>query len=481
MGYGHLAEFVACLERAGELRRIKVETDSYLEISQITDRVCKSRGPALLFERVKGFNMPVLTNTFGSYKRMSLALGVNDLEEVSKKIESLLEMGIPQGLIQKLRLIPKYARLMGYIPEVVKKGSCQEVIYQNDASFGRLPILQYWPKDGGRYLTATQVFTKNLEDGRRNVGMYRMQVYDDHRTGLHCHIHHDGYRVFRQYQEAQTNMEVAIALGGDPAVTYAASAPMPWGMDELLLAGFLRGKKVELVKCKTIDLEVPGNAEIILEGYVDPGEMAEEGPFGDHTGYYSPPDYYPVFHLTCITHRQNPIFPAILVGKPPMEDAFLGKATERIFLPLIRSQVPEIIDLNLPVEGGFHNLAIVSIKKEYPFHARKVMHSLWGLGQLMFLKVIIIVDEDVDVHNWSEVIWKVGNSIDPKRDICFADGPVDVLDHASYLPMVGSKMGIDATKKWREEGYDRVWPEEARMSPEIVQLVEKRWKEYGLG
>jgi len=481
MGYGHLAEFVVCLERAGELKRIKVETDSYLEISQITDRVCKSRGPALLFERVKGFNMPVLTNTFGSYKRMSLALGVNDLEEVSKKIESLLEMGIPQGLIQKLRLIPKYARLMGYIPEVVKKGSCQEVIYQNDASFGRLPILQYWPKDGGRYLTATQVFTKNLEDGRRNVGMYRMQVYDDHRTGLHCHIHHDGYRVFRQYQEAQTNMEVAIALGGDPAVTYAASAPMPWGMDELLLAGFLRGKKVELVKCKTIDLEVPGNAEIILEGYVDPGEMAEEGPFGDHTGYYSPPDYYPVFHLTCITHRQNPIFPAILVGKPPMEDAFLGKATERIFLPLIRSQVPEIIDLNLPVEGGFHNLAIVSIKKEYPFHARKVMHSLWGLGQLMFLKVIIIVDEDVDVHNWSEVIWKVGNSIDPKRDICFADGPVDVLDHASYLPMVGSKMGIDATKKWREEGYDRVWPEEARMSPEIVQLVEKRWKEYGLG
>lgn len=481
MAYENLEEFVSCLEQAGELKRIKIEVDPILEISHITDRVCKSQGPALLFERVKGFSIPVLTNTFGSYKRITLALGVESLEEISRRIESLLEMEIPQGLIQKLRLIPKYARLMGYIPEIVKKGPCQEVIYQDDASFDRLPILQYWPKDGGRYLTSTQVFTKNLENGKRNVGMYRMQIYDGQRAGLHCQIHHDGHRALRQYQAARKNMEVAIALGDDPALTYAASAPMPWGMDELLLAGFLRSRKVELVKCKTIDLEVPANAEIILEGYVDPEERVEEGPFGDHTGYYTPPDYYPVFHLTCITHRKNPIYPAILVGKPPMEDAYLGKATERIFLPLIKSQLPEIIDLNLPVEGGFHNLAIVSIKKEYPFHARKVMHSLWGLGQLMFLKVIIVVDEDVNVHNWSEVIWKAGNSIDPKRDTCFVDGPVDVLDHASYLPMIGSKMGIDATKKWREEGYERVWPEEARMTPEMIQLVEKRWKEYGLG
>lgn len=481
MAYENLEEFVSCLERAGELKRIKIEVDPILEISHITDRVCKSQGPALLFERVKGFSIPVLTNTFGSYKRITLALGVESLEEISRRIESLLEMEIPQGLIQKLRLIPKYAKLMGYIPEIVKKAPCQEVIYQDEASFDRLPILQYWPKDGGRYLTSTQVFTKNLENGKRNVGMYRMQIYDGQRAGLHCQIHHDGHRVLKQYQAAQKNMEVAIALGGDPALTYAASAPMPWGMDELLLAGFLRSRKVELVKCKTIDLGVPANAEIILEGYVDSGERVEEGPFGDHTGYYTPPDYYPVFHLTCITHRKNPIYPAILVGKPPMEDAYLGKATERIFLPLIKSQLPEIIDLNLPVEGGFHNLAIVSIKKEYPFHARKVMHSLWGLGQLMFLKVIIVVDEEVDVHNWSEVIWKAGNSIDPKRDTCFVDGPVDLLDHASYLPMIGSKMGIDATKKWREEGYERVWPEEARMTPEMIQLVEKRWKEYRLG
>jgi 4-hydroxy-3-polyprenylbenzoate decarboxylase len=481
MAYEHLGEFISLLERSGELKRIKVEVDPYLEISHITDRVSKSYGPALLFERVKGSDIPVLTNTFGSYKRMALALAVESLEEISQKIESLLEVDIPKGFFSKLRLLPKYARLIRFLPEVIKKGSCQEKIHLDHPSFDQLPILQYWPKDGGRYLTATQVFTKSLEDGRRNVGMYRMQIYGAQHAGLHCHLHHDGFRIFRQYQEAGKPMEVAVALGGDPAVMYAASAPMPWGMDELILAGFLRNKKVELVKCKTINLEVPANADIVLEGYVDPKEWAEEGPFGDHTGYYSPPDNYPVFHLTAITHREKPIYPAILVGRPPMEDVYLGKATERIFLPLIKAQLPEIVDLNLPIEGGFHNLAIVSIRKEYPFHARKVMHGLWGLGQLMFMKIIIVVDEEVDVHNWSEVIWKVGNSIDPRRDICFIDGPVDVLDHASYMPMIGSKMGIDATKKLKEEGYERLWPEEARMSPEIIQLVEKRWKEYGFG
>jgi len=480
MAYQDLAEFVSRLERAGELKRIKVEVDPYLEISQITDRICKNNGPALLFERVKGSEMPVLTNTFGSYRRMALAFAVDSLEEISKRIESLLEIDLPKGLFQKLRRLPKYARLLNFLPVEVKKGICQEVCYLDEPSFYQLPLLQYWPKDGGRYLTATQVITKNPDNGRRNVGMYRIQIYDDRRAGFHCHIHHDGYRVFKQYREAGRPMEVAIVLGGDPAVMYAASAPLPWGLDELILAGFLRNKKVELIKCKTVDIEVPANADIVLEGYVDPRDWAEEGPFGDHTGYYSAPESYPVFHLTAITHKRDPIFPAILVGKPPMEDAYLGKATERIFLPFIKAQLPEIVDMNLPIEGGFHNLAIVSIKKEYPFHARKVMHSLWGLGQLMFLKVIIVVDEEVDVHNWSEVIWRVGNSIDPRRDVCFVEGPVDVLDHASYSPLIGSKMGIDATRKWKEEGYQRIWPEEARMDREVIELVEKRWKEYGL-
>lgn len=480
MGFRNLWDFVEALEKNGELVRVKVPVDPILEIAQITDVVSKAGGPALLFENVPGAKMPLLINAFGSMRRMAMALGVEDVEAVAAELKALLELEIPSGFLDKLRMLPRLARLASYSPEVVDSGECKEVVQAVAPSLSDLPILQCWPDDAGRFITFPQVYMKRLSNGRTNVGLYRMQLYDDQTTGLHCHIHHDGAEVLQEYRRAGRRMEVAVAIGGDPVLTYVAASPLPPLMDEMLFAGFLRKEKVRLVRCETVDLKVPANADVVLEGYVDPHEVRVEGPFGDHTGFYSLADQYPVFHLTCMTHKRSPVYLTTIVGRPPMEDAYIGRATVRIFLPLIRAQLPEVVDINLPVEGGFHNLAIVAIDKRYPFHARKVMHALWGLGQLMLTKIIVVVDAGVNVCDAAEVVWKVVNNIDPERDITFVQGPVDILDHASRLPMAGSKMGIDATRKWPEEGFHRPWPGEIRMSPAIVERVQRRWKEYGL-
>jgi 4-hydroxy-3-polyprenylbenzoate decarboxylase len=480
MAYQDLREFIRALERRGELARVKASVSPLLEITQITDRVCKANGPALLFENVEGSRLPVLMNAFGSPQRMALALGVDSVETIAKEIEQLLKPEVPAGLMDKLKLVPLLWRLMNIPPKTVSAGPCQEVVRERDASLDELPVLKCWPQDGSRFITLPMVFTKDPESGARNCGMYRMQVYDSRTTGMHWHVHHDGARHFRDHKKTGKRMEVAVALGGDPAITYAATAPLPPGVDEMLFAGFLRKKNVEMVRCKTVAQEVPADAEIVIEGYIDPAEARTEGPFGDHTGYYSLRAEYPVFHVTCITHRKEAIYPATVVGKPPMEDCYMGKATERIFLPFIRLQLPEVVDIDLPLFGVFHNFAFVAIEKAYPFHARKVMHAIWGLGQMMFTKIIVIVDKEVNVHDANEVLWKIGNNVSPQRDIVFVDGPLDALDHASPTPSFGSKMGIDATKKWPEEKHPREWPDEIKMSPKVIALVERRWQEYGI-
>lgn len=483
MAYADLASFVRRLEEEGELVRVKAEVSAELEITEITDRVSKQGGPALLFERVRGYDIPVLTNAFGSPRRMAMALGVREVEDIARELQEYLDLPAlfarGGGFGDKLKVLGKLAAVKEFFPKVVSSGPCQEVVMEKP-SLSKFPILKCWPGDAGRFITLPLVFTKNPVTGQRNVGMYRLQVYDETTTGMHWHIHKDGAENYRQAEALGRRLEVAVAIGGDPVTTYAATAPLPRGIDEMLFAGFIRKSPVEMVRCRTVDLEVPAGADIVLEGYVDPSERRIEGPFGDHTGYYSLADEYPVFHITCITHRKNPIYPATIVGRPPMEDCFIAKATERIFLPLLRLQLPEIVDMNLPIEGVFHNCAIVSIKKSYPGHAMKVMHALWGLGQAMYTKFIIVVDHDVNVHDLSEVAWKVFNHVDPERDIHIVKGPIEVLDHASPLPRFGSKAGIDATRKWASEGFTREWPEEIKMSPEIVDLVTRRWKEYGL-
>ena len=476
MAYEDLNEFVRSLEQRGELRRIRVEVDPDLEITEITDRVCKRGGPALLFERVRGYDVPVLINAFGSVRRMCLALKVEGLDEIGAEVDEFLALKVPARWTEKLGALPKLKRLLDMAPKRVTRAPCQEVVETERPSLDGLPILRCWPGDGGPFITLPVVITKHPETGVRNAGMYRMQVFDERTTGMHWHPHKGGAHHYRVAERLGRRLEVAVALGPDPAVTYAATAPVPDDMDEFTFAGFLRKRRVELTRCATVDLEVPANAQIVLEGYVEPGERRQEGPFGDHTGFYSLPDLYPVFHLTAVTRRKRPIYPATVVGKPPMEDCFLGKATERIFLPALRRQVPEIVDMNLPVEGVFHNLAIVSIDKRYPGHARKVMHALWGMGQMVFTKIIVVVDREVDVHNLSEVLWRVGNAIDPKRDIEFTVGPADVLDHAAQISGLGSKMGIDATRKWREEGFAREWPDAIEMSPEVKRRVDEMWE-----
>ena len=482
MAYVDLREFISRLEREGELVRVRERVSRDLEITEVADRTVKSGGPALLFENVDGFDIPVLINGFGSYRRMSMALGVDSLDVIGSRVESLLNTESPASFREKLMMVPRLARLASAFPKTVKNGRCQEIVKEgNDASLDLLPILKCWPGDGGRFITLPMVFSKSLETGRRNVGMYRMHVYDCRTTGMHWHVHKVGARHYAEYEKAGKRMEIAVALGGDPAITYAATAPLPEDFDEMVFAGFLRQAPVEMVQCKTVDLQVPACAEIVLEGYVDPGERRTEGPFGDHTGYYSAADEYPVFHLTCLTHRRDPIYPATVVGRPPMEDCFIGKATERIFLPLIKTQLPEIVDMNLPVEGIFHNLAFVSIRKRYPMQARKVISALWGLGQMMLTKIIVVFDEDVDVQDTSEVLWRLGSNIDPRRDIVFVDGPVDVLDHAAPQPLFGSKMGIDATRKIAGEGHDRAWPEDIRMNPDVIRRIDDIWGRLGIG
>ena len=482
MAYSDIRDFIQALERDNELVRVRERVSRDLEITEIADRVMKSNGPALLFENVDDLSVPVLINAYGSQKRMAMALGADSLDEIGARIGSLTNTEAPGSFLEKLMMLPKLLQLSSAFPKTVKSAPCQEVVLTgDDASLDLLPILKCWPDDGGRFITLPMVFTKSAETGKRNVGMYRMHVYDSHTTGMHWHVHKVGARHYAEHEKLGKRMELAVALGGDPALTYAATAPLPEDFDEMIFAGFLRQSPVDMVQCKTIDQQVPADAEIVLEGYVDPGERHIEGPFGDHTGYYSPADEYPVFHLTCLTHRKNPIYPATIVGKPPMEDCFMGKATERLFLPLIKSQLPEIVDMNLPVEGIFHNLAFISIRKRYPMQARKVISALWGLGQMMFTKIIVVFDEDVNVQDMSEALWRLGSNIDPKRDISFADGPVDVLDHAAPQALFGSKMGIDATRKIEGEGHDRPWPEDIRMSPEVVARVDSIWKDLNIG
>ncbi|HTA68227.1 MAG TPA: menaquinone biosynthesis decarboxylase [Bryobacteraceae bacterium] len=483
MAYSDLREFIAALEKNKELRRIPFEVDPYLEITEFADRAVKHGGPALLFEKPKGSRVPVLINSFASARKMEIALQVDSVEEVAGRISGYLEMRMPEGLIGKLKMLPKLAEMGSFFPKIVSSGPCKDVIRRDNISLAEYPILHCWPADGGRFITLPMVFSKNPDTGKRNCGCYRLQVYDERTTGMHWQTHKQGAEHYRRLvkEGKQARMDVAVALGADPATMYSAILPLPPDLDEMMIAGFLRGKPVEMVKCETSDLEVPANSEIVLEGYVELGELRREGPFGDHTGFYSLEDDYPVFHITCITQRKHPIYVTTIVGPPPMEDFYMGKAIERIFLPLMRLQLPEIRDISMPAEGIFHNLILVSIRKSYPLHARKVMHAIWGLGQAMFSKCIVVVDEDVDVQDTREVAWKALNNIDPERDVQFVLGPVDSLDHSSRLPNYGSKMGIDATRKWKEEGFNRPWPDVIRMSADVKQRVDQLWKKAGLG
>jgi 4-hydroxy-3-polyprenylbenzoate decarboxylase len=481
--YPDLNAFLTALDERRELSRVAEPVSPDLEICAVTDRVSKSPGggPALLFERPTGFDIPVASNVFGSMSRMCLALGVESLDDVAKEIDELMTPKMPAGLFGAMKMLPMLGRLTDLMPRTVKDAACHEVVSRT-ATLDELPILRCWPEDGGRYITFPLVITKDPETGTRNIGTYRMQVFDGRTTGMHWQRHKGGAHHHRVAERLGRRLDVAVALSPDPALAYAATAPMPEGLDELLLAGFLRHARVDLVKCVTVDLEVPASAQIVLEGYVEPGERRVEGPFGDHTGFYSLADDYPVFHLTCLTRRRRPTYLTTVVGVPPMEDYYLGRASERIFLPLIRKTVPEIVDMHFPAAGIFHNLVIISIDKRYPGHARKIMNACWGLGQLMFSKVVIVVDKDVDVQNEAEVAWIVGTHMDPERDIQFTRGPMDDLENASDLPAYGSKMGIDATRKWASEGFAREWPrrihtteEAGRRAADIWARLSQRW------
>src|SRR5467141_2776530 len=478
LAYRDLREFIARLEKEGELRRIAAEVDPVLEITEIADRVTRAGGPALLFERPKGSHVPLLINMLGSERRMNLALEVSHVDEVAARIRGFLDMQSPQGLLDKIKMLPKLAEIGSFFPKTVKTGPCKEVIRRENFSLLEFPVLQCWPKDAGRFITWPLVITRNPETGKRNVGVYRMQIYDERTTGMHWQTQKHGAEHFRRARAARPDgrIDVAVAIGSDPVTCLSGILPIPPDLDEMMFAGFLRREPVEMVACETNDLEVPANAEIVLEGYVKLDELRTEGPFGDHTGFYSLEDGYPVFHVTCITHRKNPIYATTIVGKPPMEDAWMGKAVERIFLPLMRVTIPGLVDINLPVEGIFHNLMLVSIKKSYPGQARKVMNAIWSLGQAMFTKVIVVVDEDVDVQNIADVTLKALNHIDPERDIQFTLGPVDSLDHASRLANYGSKMGIDATRKWPTEGFGRPWPDEIVMDTKTRARVDGKWQ-----
>ena len=484
--YNSLRDFLARLESEGELIRIKEKVSPILEITEITDRICKSGdgGKAILFENVDGSDpqlnnsgtgVPVLINAFGSKKRMAMALGVDNIEEIVRDIQELIELKPPQNLIEKIKFLPRLFEISHYPPKLISgKAPCHEVVLTDDEiDLFKFPILKCWPLDGGRFITLPAVFTKSLKSGKRNVGMYRMQVYDKKTTGMHWHIHKDGASHYDEYKKAGKKMELAVVIGTDPVVTYSATAPLPYGVDELLFAGMIRKKGIELVKCKTINMEVPATAEIVLEGYVEPDELKEEGPFGDHTGYYSLKGDYPVFHITAITHRKNPIYFTTIVGKPPMEDCYMGKATERIFLPMLKALNPEIVDIDLPWEGVFHNCVIVSMKKRYPMHARKLMTSLWGSGQMSFSKMLLTVDEAIDVHNYKEVVLNLLNNLDIERDIYISEGTLDVLDHSAPNYIYGSKVGIDATERIEGETQRQEARRKGQWSVNSEQLKEK--------
>jgi 4-hydroxy-3-polyprenylbenzoate decarboxylase len=472
-----LRDWIALLEREGELVRVSAEVDPDLEITEIVDRTVKAGGPALLFEHPKNSEHPLLINQFGTERRMCLAFGVERLDDIAAKVADVLEMQPPEGLMEKVRGLQKLKSVADSRPKTVGKGVCQEIVLRGDeVDLTTLPIQRCWPGDPAPFITLPAVITHDPQSGGRNVGMYRMQVIDRNTTFMHWQIHKDGRA---DYLATDGRIEVAVALGLDPITAYSASAPLPKHVDELMMAGFLRGEPVELVKGVTVGIEVPARAEIVLEGYIEKDEVGEEGPFGDHTGYYTAAEPFPVLHVTAMTMRKDAIYPSIVVGKPPQEDAWLGKATERIFLPAVRTTLPEIVDYDLPVAGVFHNMAVVSIKKAFPGHAAKVMHALWGLGMLSLTKCVVVVDATVDVHDYEQVLFYAGANVDPKRDVILSEGPLDHLDHAPERQFFGGKLGIDATAKWPEEGA-RPWPEEIEMSDEIKELVDRRWSEYGL-
>jgi 4-hydroxy-3-polyprenylbenzoate decarboxylase len=488
MAYKNLHEFVNLLEKRGHLRRIKVPISPELEITEITDRV--SKGPldknvALLFEKVDGYDAPVLINSLGHPDRMAWALGVDSLNQLRDNLAKIIDPKLPQGFgpaLARGTALLDALKSMGLKPAMVRKAPVQEVVSAgSDVDLGRLPILKCWPQDGGKFITLPTVISRDPVINIRNVGMYRLQVYDRRTLGMHWQIHKGGAEHTRVAQQSGVaGIPVAVSLGGDPAVMWCGSAPLPPGLDEFLLAGWLRGKPVELVKAVTQPLEVPARAEYVIEGYVDPNERRLEGPFGDHTGYYTPPDEYPVLHVTAITHRKKPIYPTTVVGIPPMEDYWMGKATERLFLPLMQLFLGEIVDINMPAEGVFHNLIFVSIKKRFPGHARKVMNGLWGLGLMMLTRCIVIFDEHVDVQNTQAAYFHMLNNVDWARDIVIQEGPTDALDHASYHFAFGGKIGIDATAKGPQENYQREWPELIKMDPAVKARVDALWKKLGL-
>jgi len=512
VAYRDLREFVRKLENEGELRRVKAEVDPVLEIAEVVQRLRREAlrgenapekkpkdntgigtaqegptpaglGPALLFEKPKGSRYPLLINAFGSVRRMELALEVENLEDVAARIRSFLDMQTPQGLFDKLKMLPKLAELGSFFPRSVKDGACKEVVRKGtDVNLLEFPILKCWPQDGGRFITFPLVFTKNPETGKRNVGMYRMQVYDERTTGMHWQTQKHGAEHFRRARakNPEGRIPVSVAIGADPATTLGGILPIPPDLDEMMFSGFLKREPVELVPCETNELEVPANAEIVLEGHVNLSEMRTEGPFGDHTGFYSLEGEYPVFHVECVTHRKDPIYLTTVVGPPPQEDFFMGYAIERVFLPLMKMTHPEIVDVSLPAEGIVHNLMIVAIRKSFPGHVRKVMNAIWSLGQAMFTKVIVVVDHDVNVHDYREVVWKALCAIDPERDVQFMLGPMDTLDHAARMQDFGSKMGIDATRKWASEGFTRPWPDEILMDEKTKARVEGIWRSLGI-
>ncbi len=481
--------FLKQLERSGELRRVKGGVDPYLEMAAITDRVSKlpGGGPALLFEKVKGHAMPVAMNVYGSQKRMEMALGVEGevrgLDAIGDRIEKLIQEALPKpggNFLDKLAKLPVLAEFSRWMPTTVKKGACQEIVLRGDEiQLSKLPVLTTWPEDGGPFITMGMSHVR-YKDGRRNMGLYRLQVFDDRTLGFHTQLHHDGARARHGYVPGE-KMPVAVSFGGDPALLYSATAPLPPFLSEVMFAGFLRATGIEMVKCVTNDLEVPAHSELVIEGWVDPGELRREGPFGDHTGYYSLADDYPVLHVEAITMRKHPVFQATLVGRPPQEDAYLGLATERIFLPLLKMMLPEVVDMHLPAAGAFHNLAILSIKKEYPGQAQKVMNAIWGMGQMMFTKCVVVLDDDIDPHDMTEVLFRITSNVDPRRDMLFTDGPLDVLDHSADRFAFGSKVGIDATRKNKPfDCFKREWPRDLEFPKAVLERVGARWKELGI-
>jgi len=471
MAFGSLSEFVAKLAAAGELKRIRVAVDPVLEITEIADREMKfpGGGKALLFENCHGAKYPLLINAYGSVRRMALALGVADLASIAADLHGILNAKPPTSLKEALTLLGTAMELRHAKPSRGSTAAATEEL----PGLSALPIQQCWPQDAGRFITLPMVITRDPETGARNVGMYRMQVLDERTTFLHWQLHKTGARHWRRYCELQQRMPVAVALGGDPTFAFCATAPLPDGLDEFMLAGYLRKKSVELVKCQTNDLLVPADADFVLEGYVDPQEpTAMEGPFGDHTGYYTLPEPYPKFHIERIAARPGAVYPSTIVGRPPMEDFYMGTASVRIFLPVFKMTFQEIVDIALPAEGVFHNLVVVSIRKQFPYHAMKVMHGLWGMGQMMFTKMIVVVDEDVDVHDTREVLFRLCANVDPQRDMVFSKGPADVLDHATPVVGCGSKVGIDATHKLSGEANCRTWPPIIKMDPAVKQRVD---------